>query len=162
MTPPIRGPANPPQEDPLDMRLAPRVGTDLPVEIYSSEFSGPLPGRTRDLSVGGACIATASPFSAKCVHRINLMLPNRNLTRRAEGRWQRESPADDLVLTGVGFDDPGPDELDALWWVVTSSGQQLARFLHERSSLQELGLEEAMGLAQCTRYKDIPIGPPSS
>ena len=42
-----------PPIDPLEVRSNPRVGTDLPVELYASDFSGALLGRTRDLSIGG-------------------------------------------------------------------------------------------------------------
>ena len=51
--------------DPLEVRNNPRVGADLAVELYATDFGGALLGRTRDLSIGGACIATPSPFNVK-------------------------------------------------------------------------------------------------
>jgi len=153
------GPAmNGPPIDPLEVRSNPRVGTDLPVELYATDFSGALLGRTRDLSIGGACIATQSPFSIKSVQRIVLGLPSQNLTLDAVGCWQREDPAEKLILTGVQFENPDTDVLELVWDQVLDSGKRLARFLYERTALHELGLEEAMGLAQVTRFRQMSIG----
>lgn len=144
--------------DPLELRSNPRVGTDLPVELYASDFGGALLGRTRDLSIGGACIATASPFSVKGLDRVVLHLPSRSVTLRAAGCWQREDPADEVVLSGIRFDEPTPEAMDEVWDHVLDSGKRLARFLYEHTALHELGLEEAMGLAQVTRYRSARPG----
>ncbi len=144
--------------DPLEVRSNPRVGTDLPVELYASDFGGALLGRTRDLSIGGACIATQSPFSIKGLQRIVLGLPSQNLTLDVFGCWQREDPVEDLVLTGVQFDNPHSEQLELVWDQVLESGKRLARFLYERTALHELGLEEAMGLAQVTRFRTMRAG----
>ena len=144
--------------DPLEIRSNPRVGADLPVEFYSGEFSGALLGRTRDISIGGACIATQSPFSFKSLRRIVLRLPTQNLTLDAAGCWQREDPIEKLVLTGILFENPTPENLDVIWNLVLDAGKKLARFLYERTALRELGLEEAMGLAQVTRIRTLQAG----
>ncbi len=144
--------------DPLEIRSNPRVGTDLPVEFFSGEFAGALLGRTRDISIGGACIATQSPFSFKSLRRIVLRLPNQNLTLDAAGCWQREDPVENLVLTGVLFENPTPENLEVIWNLVLDAGKKLARFLYERTALRELGLEEAMGLAQVTRIRTMQPG----
>jgi hypothetical protein len=144
--------------DPLEIRSNPRVGADLPVEIYSGDFGGALLGRTRDLSIGGACIATQSPFSFKSLRRVVLRLPGQNLTVDAGGCWQREDPVENLVLTGIAFDDPAPEQLEMIWNQVLDAGKKLARFLYERTALRELGLEEAMGLAQVTRLRSMQAG----
>ncbi len=140
------------------MRCDPRVGTDIPVEIHSHEFAGPLAARTRDLSVSGACIATASPFDFKSVRQITLLLPTTSVRVAVEGCWQREEPSGELVLTGLQFEDPSAQELDVLWDLVLDSGKQLARFFYEHSALGELGLEDALGLAQVTRYREVHAG----
>ncbi len=144
--------------DPLEVRSNPRVGTDVPVEIYASDFGGSLLGRTRDLSIGGACIATQSPFSFKGVQRVVLSLPTQNLAINAVGQWQRADPLDSVVLTGISFDNPREDQLDLVWDLVLDSGKRLARFLFERTAFHELGLEEAMGLAQVTRFRTLCAG----
>lgn len=154
MSPSFRGNRT---EDPLDARSTPRVGADFAVEIFSSEFSGSLPGRTRDLSIGGSCIATASPFNIKSVDRIAISLPgSETLLLRATGCWQREEPSAELMLTGVAFDHPSEAELDTIWNFVLDSGKYLARFLSEKSEIHELGLDDAVALSQMTRYRDIP------
>lgn len=146
-------------EDPLEARGTPRVGADFPVEIRSHEFSGGLPGRTRDLSIGGSCIATAAPFNIKSVHQVVLQLPGHDpLVLRANGCWQREEPSVELMLTGFSFENPSEAALDTLWEYVLESGKYLARFLYEHSEIHDLGLDEAMSLAQMTRYRDIPCG----
>jgi CRP-like cAMP-binding protein len=144
--------------DPLEIRSNPRVGTDLPVELFTGDFSGALLGRTRDLSIGGACIATQSPFSFKSLQRITLSLPSQNLTLDAFGCWQREDPLENIILTGISFDNPHTDQLELVWDQVLDSGKKLARFLYERTALHELGLEEAMGLAQVTRVRTFQPG----
>ncbi len=144
--------------DPLDIRSNPRVGTDLAVEIYTGEFGGALLGRSRDLSIGGACLATQSPFSFKSLQRVVLSLPTKNVTMDAVGCWQREDPLENVILTGISFDNPQPESLELVWDQVLDSGKKLARFLYERTALHELGLEEAMGLAQVTRFRTFSSG----
>ncbi len=144
--------------DPLEIRSNPRVGSDLPVEIYAGDFGGGLLGRTRDLSIGGACIATQSPFSFKSLQRVVLRLPSQSLTLDAVGCWQREDPVENLVLTGIAFERPTPENLDVVWNQVLDAGKKLARFLYERTALRELGPEEAMGLAQVTRMRSMQPG----
>lgn len=144
--------------DPLEIRSNPRVGSDLPVEIYATDFGGALLGRTRDLSIGGACIATQSPFNFKGLQRIVIGLPSTRLTLNAFGCWQRDDPGESTILTGVQFENPTSDQLELVWDQVLDSGKKLARFLYERTSLHELGLEEAMGLAQVTRFRSMSVG----
>lgn len=150
--------ANGPPVDPLEVRSDPRVGTDIPVEVYATDFSGALLGETRDLSIGGACIATQSPFNIKSVQRVVLGLPARKLMVNAIGCWQREDPSEGLILTGIQFENPDADQLEVVWDQVFDSGKRLARFLYERTALHELGLEEAMGLAQVTRFRAVSAG----
>lgn len=144
--------------DPLEMRSNPRVGTDLPVELYTGDFAGALLGRSRDLGIGGACIATQSPFSLKSLQRIVIGLPSQNLTLDAIGCWQREDPEENIVLTGISFDNPHAEQLELVWDQVLDAGKKLARFLYKRTALHELGLEEAMGLAQVTRFRTFAPG----
>ncbi len=144
--------------DPFELRSQSRVGTHFPVRVFSSDFVGALAGHTRDLSVDGTCISTASPFAVESVQRIELMLPGGPLTITAEGCWQREEPADDVLLTGLAFQNLSETAKSSIWKLVIEAGSELARFLHECPQLSELGLEEAMGLAQMTRYREIPAG----
>lgn len=144
--------------DPLEVRSNPRVGVDLPVELYATDFGGALLGRTRDLSIGGACIATPSPFAIKSLQRIVLDLPDRKLMVDAIGCWQREDPIERTVLTGIQFERPHEEQRDVVWDLVLDSGKRLARFLYEHTALRELGLEEAMGLAQVTRFRTLSPG----
>ncbi len=144
--------------DPLDLRASPRVAADLAASLYSTDMAGPIPCRVRDLSVTGACIATASPFALKSVQRVVVSLPRGSLILEAQGTWQRDAQADDVILSGLKFCDPPKEALDQLWELVFSIGQKLARFLIERTQLHELGVEEGLGLAQTSRFRDIPAG----
>lgn len=156
MSPSFRGNRT---EDPLEARANPRVGADFPVELRSRAFGGPLPGRTRDLSIGGTCIATASPFDIKSVDQVVIMTPeDAPLVLPCSGCWQREEPSAELMLTGLSFDDPDDRQLDRIWDIVLDGGKYLARFLCEKTEVHELGLDEAMSLSQMTRYKDVPCG----
>lgn len=151
--PPTPGPLTP-----HEVRADPRVGVDLPVEVHSADLPAPLLGRSRDLSVGGVCVATPSPFACKSVRRVVLRLPDRSLALEAEGRWQREVAGDDIVLTGLSFVDPDDSVVEYLWDVVLDRGKELARFLYARTDVSNLGLEEAMGIAQATRVQHVPAG----
>ncbi len=144
--------------DPFELRSDPRVGTDIPVRIDARGPGGGLVARTRDLSVGGCCIATATPFDFKRVAELTLTLPGGAVSLPVEGRWQQEEPSGNLVLTGLQFGEVMPEALDRIWDLVLASGQRLARFLYEHSAIRELGLEEAMGLAQVTRLRSVPFG----
>lgn len=153
-----RGPSAPATGDARDLRTGPRVGIDFPLDLYTTDFSGPLPARTRDLGVGGLCLATASPFAVKGAQRVVLKLPGAALELPVEGVWQREARAERLVLSGLAFVDLPDAAVDRLWDVVLECGKSLARFLYARSSLRDFGVEEAMGLAQISRIRDLPAG----
>lgn len=136
----------------------PRIGTDLPARLYSSDFRGPLAARTRDLSVGGACLATDSPIAPKSIHRIEIQLQDGWLGVDAQGRWQSVLPGDDVVMTGIEFVDPADETVDRLWDAVLEGGKRLARFLYVGSDLRPLGVDGAMGLSQITRVRKLPAG----
>jgi CRP-like cAMP-binding protein len=142
----------------VEARATPRVSADFPLRIWSRDLSGPLDARTRDLSVGGVCVATKSPFSFKSVRRIGLQLGDESLELEAEGRWQSESHSDDAVLTGVSFVRPEPRHVQRLWDVVHDAGKQLARFIYDGSELCDLGADDADSLAQVTRARQISAG----
>ncbi|MEZ4216813.1 MAG: cyclic nucleotide-binding domain-containing protein [Myxococcota bacterium] len=158
MAPTPRGRAPDDFADPLELRADPRIASDTPARVFTSDFRGSLPAQLRDLSVHGACIATASPFAFKSIERVELALPSGPLAVRASGRWQRDEEADDVVLTGVAFDGIEPETYDRLWEAVVHGGHVLARFLLECCDLPELALEDAIGLAQVTRRRSVPVG----
>ena len=144
--------------DPLEARVDPRTGADFAVRVYTTEIRGALEARSRDLSVGGACIATATPFAYKSVQRVRLELPEGPLELRAEGRWQSALPHDDMVMTGLAFLDPPDEAVDRLWDTVLEAGKHFARFIHTRSEIRSVGLEGAMALAQVSRFRQVPAG----
>lgn len=154
----MQKPANRSPRGGIEVRQNPRVGTDFPVDVHAGGLSGRLPGRARDLGIGGMCVATASPFEFKSIHRVTLNLPQRRLEVDAEGRWQRSTPGDQVVLTGIAFVSPPEALVETLWDQVLEGAKQLGRFLHARSDLSALDIEEAMGLAQVTRYRDVSRG----
>ncbi len=128
-------------QDPLELRATPRVAVDVPVDLYTTDIHGALPGRARDISIEGACVATASPFTIKSVQKVVFSLEAGSLTLDAIGAWQRDIEADDIVITGLKFKTPAKEELDRLWSLVFASGRTLARFLYENTQLHELGIE---------------------
>lgn len=146
------------QGDPFELRGEPRVGSAHPVRLYATAFSGPLTGRTRDISVTGCCVATPSVFDAKSIQRVRIDLPRGTLELDAEGRWQRSLPHDDVVMTGVLFLDPPDEAVEQLWDVVLDAGKELARFLYRHSDLRGVGVDGAMGLSQVTRFREVKAG----
>lgn len=144
--------------DPFELRGDPRIGADYSAALYTGDFSGSLEARTRDLSVGGCCVVTASPFAFKSVRRLRLMLPDGPLEIEAEGRWQQTLDGDDVVMTGLSFYQPGDEVIDRLWDVVLDGGKKLARFLYSGSQLRTIGVDGALGLAQISRMRDLAPG----
>jgi len=146
--------------DPLrhDARGAGRVGSDLPVELHVAELPGPLAARSRDIGLGGICVATASAFALQSVKRVVIGLPSGPLSLEAEGRWQFDASGDDGVLSGFAFPSLSQDAIESLSNLVLESGRALARFLYAQSDLRDLGLEEVLGLAQITRFRDVSAG----
>lgn len=142
----------------IEGRSDPRVGLDVPVDIYASSFQGALPGRTRDIGLGGLCVATPSIFAAKSIQRVVLKLPDGRLELHAEGVWQADAREERAVLTGVAFLRPDEDARARLWDLIVDRAKEVARFLHARSDLASLGIEEAMGISQISRQRYASAG----
>ncbi len=144
---------------PIDRLSDPRVAVDHPMLIYTTDHRRPLRSRARDLSVGGVCAATASPFAFTSVERVVLKLPSGRLSLQAEGLWQQHVPGDDRPFTGISFTNLDSKSLYTLSHTLFESGQKLGSFLFERTGLWELGLADCVQVAQNnTRYRDIPAG----
>jgi CRP-like cAMP-binding protein len=141
-----------------DARGGGRVGSDLPVELHVAELPGPLAARSRDIGVGGICVATPSAFALKSVKRVVIGLPSGPLSLEAEGCWQFDASGDDMVLSGLAFPSLSPEAIETLSNLVLESGRTLARFLYAQSDLRSFGLEEVLGLAQITRFRDVNAG----
>ncbi len=142
----------------LEARTDPRVGVDFPIQIFSGDFSDPLPASARDLSVGGVCLATTSMFSFKSISRVRLDLADGAMELNAEGRWQSESSSDDSILTGLNFMDLDKDDVSQLWDVVNDASKELGLFLFDRSDLSDLPADDATNLADCSRYRLVSAG----
>ena len=142
----------------MESRSIPRVGIDLAAEIGASDFAQPLPSRTRDIGIGGACLATSSPFSYRGVRRVTLHLSDGVISIPARGMWQRVEHAENVVLTGVEFIDPDERSIDRLWDLVMDCGKTLARFLHGDTDLKNLSPDEAVGISHASRWRAVPTG----
>ncbi|HVP30741.1 MAG TPA: cyclic nucleotide-binding domain-containing protein [Myxococcota bacterium] len=142
----------------FELRSTPRAAADHPLELHIGGISGALAGRTRDIGISGVCAATSSPFALSGVHRVTIDLPGGRVSLPAEGRWQRESRRDSVVLTGLRFVDIEPKTLDLLWDLVMDSGKRLARFMYSYEEHHGLGVEEALGISQISRYRDVHRG----
>ncbi len=142
----------------LGDRSAPRVGADLQVSLFSSDFRGPLQGVTRDIGIGGVCVATASPVAPKSILRVQVQLPVQRVELETEGCWQSTPSGLDCVLTGLSFLNPTESAVDLLWDYVVDVGKQLAKFLFRGSELHHIGLDGAMGLSQMSRLCILEAG----
>jgi len=143
----------------MEARSEPRVAVNLPARLWSRDFDGSLSGQARDLSVGGVCVATDSVFAFKSVRRVALALPGGVLELPAEGRWQGEG-GDRTLLTGVAFAKPSPEAVGRLWEVVHASGRELGLFLYGHAALGSLSPDDAMSLAQVSRFRLVEAGRP--
>jgi hypothetical protein len=150
--------ARQPYDHMMQARVDPRVGADFPVDIVSADLAGPLAACSRDLGIGGACLATSSPFSYRALRRVVLHLPGGRLELEAEGRWQREEVSEKAILTGVEFQKPPEAAVSRLWDVVLDGGKALARFLYGDSDLSHFTVDEAVGLAHASRWRNVRAG----
>lgn len=138
----------------LEARSDTRVAVDLPLRIFSGDFSGALRGTARDLSVGGICVATTSRICVKSIRRVQLDLASGPMDLAAEGRWQSET-SDDCALTGVRFLDPNKNDTLRLFGIVHDASREVGQFLFDRSDLAELCADQVTSLADCSRYRHI-------
>lgn len=132
-----------------------RVALDLRVHLQSSETAGPLEARTRDISLGGVCVATRYAFAFRSVQRVDLELPQGALALATDGRWQADSPSEESFLTGFAFVDPKSEAESALWRLVQHASESIASFLYESSELSVLGTDDVMGVAQVSRLRMV-------
>ena len=84
-----------------------------------------------------------------------------NITPTASPEAEIIAPVTDGVfyidqrVTFEGLDAEGEDRL---WQIVLDHGRDLAHFLHRHSDLRELGIEEAIGLSQASRRRELVAG----
>jgi CRP-like cAMP-binding protein len=134
------------------------VGVELRIDLESDQFSGALPALTRDLSIGGVCVATRSPVGLQSIRHIVLHLPSGPIRLEASGRWQSWHAATASALTGVAFKSVPAQAQDAIWDHVLDVSKDLARFLLRGSELRDIGIDGAMSLAQVSRLCAVRAG----
>jgi Cyclic nucleotide-binding domain/PilZ domain len=139
----------------LDARADPRVAAGLPVGIENIGEGGRLRARARDLSVGGACIATECRFGLDWIRAVNLQLGDGPLRLAVKACWQSPSGSEGEMLTGLAFSGLSDRLRTRLWDEVHRRTQEVARFLHDGSELGELGLDDALSLAGHTRLRSL-------
>jgi hypothetical protein len=144
----------------LEARISPRVAADLAVELYSREFSGPLRARTRDLSVTGVCVATRSIVSARSIEQIVLRYGEEALRLPVEGRWQSDSPTEGSVLVGLSFGRLDSAAAGAVWSLVQEMASKIAQFISQSPTFAEFSSDEALSVAQMSRFVRIQAGRP--
>lgn len=150
---------DPPSGDKLlGRRSLARVPMDLALRIHVAGLPGPLPARTRDLGVGGLCIATQSRFSLGDLRKVSLLHPTAKLDLVAEGRWQAEVPGRDAFLSGIRFPEVDARTLDRLWDLVHDQTKHLSRWLSQESDLKALALGDLIGLIHVMRLRDMGSG----
>lgn len=147
-----------PGPDPLQLRATPRVAMDAAVEIHARGHAGALSAQLHDLSIGGACIATSVRIDPATIDHLVISFTQGVLQLPARGCWQRDDPSDQRVYTGVTFEGLDAEGEDRLWQIVLDHGRDLAHFLHRHSDLRELGIEEAIGLSQASRRRELVSG----
>lgn len=148
----------PPGAAVLGRRALPRIGISLPVRLHLAGLSGPLGARTRDLGVGGVCVATPSRFAVRDLRNVAIGLPKGACELPAEGRWQIEVSGEDAFLTGIRFLEIPGEILDQLWDVVHERAKRLTHWLSQQPELAALSLSDALDLAHLTRLRDVGAG----
>jgi len=139
----------------LDARADPRVGVNFPVTIFGAGSNEFLKASARDLSVGGICIATDTPFALGTIQRLRLELSCGTVDVKAHGRWQTRPAGDTSILSGARFIAPTAPVISLLWDAVNAAGKEICFFMHGDSELQGLSLQDANDFGECSRYRMV-------
>jgi len=142
----------------LGRRALPRVGMCFPVRLHLAGLPCPLDARTRDLGVGGACVATPSRFALADLRRVTLMPPTGVIELLAEGRWQAEVSGEDAFLSGLRFLEVPGETRDQLWDLAHEQAKSLTRWLSQQPGFAELDLSDTLDVVHVTRLRDVRAG----
>jgi hypothetical protein len=142
-----------------DQRHDARVAVTVDAQIFATSFEGSLRATTRDLSLGGACLATKSPIALNTLTHVSLRCGEQDVLEiPIRGCWQSVPLGDDSVLTGVCFGEVSQRARFHLWHLVFDAHRELAYFLHQRSALRDLSSEDASDVAHASRLRCAPTG----
>ncbi len=137
-------------------RLGPRVAAYIPIHIHLTHRADTLVARSRDVGIGGVCVATGEEFPILEVQSVSIEFPGRTLSSMARGCWQRRVEDEDAVLSGIQFLDCPLAVRGALAEVVQKRAHEIACFLEESESLSGLDLDDRLELAKFSRLRQVP------
>jgi hypothetical protein len=140
-----------------ERRLDARVAGDLSVSIHPQDLSDPIPGIARDLSMGGICVATRTPFACAGTLRIALHAPGPAICPEVRKLWQRYEPGEKAVLTGFAFERLSEDERNRISELVSASVQRIGEVLRS-CRLPKLGAADLMRIAEAVRFRAFRAG----
>jgi len=107
--------------------------------------------------MGGICIATRTPFPHGSAVRIVLHARSAPLAVAVKGLWQQYEPSEKLVLTGFEFAPRSKADRKRIADLVADSVQRIAEVLRH-TRLPELGLGDAMAVAEIVRFRSVRAG----
>ena len=139
-----------------ERRDDPRVAVALSATVSSSDFLHPLEVQVRDLSAGGACIATSAPLGTQGIHQLRIETTGKPLELPAEGLWLEKHQGAHYV--GMRFAPLPRSDERALMQIVSEASQSVVEFLVFESALQGIGRGEALALANTSRMRTIDTG----
>jgi hypothetical protein len=142
----------------LGRRSLARVPVEVALRLHVAGLAGPLPARTRDVGVGGLCVATPSCFPLKDLRRVAVLHANETVEVDAEGRWQAAFPGRDAFLSGVRFPNVGGRVRDYLWDVVHDQTKTLSTWLSQESEMRSLALPDLVELIHAMRMRQSMNG----
>ena len=142
----------------LESRIQHRIAVEFPVEIHMPDSRLVLTGRSRDLSMGGLCVATACQFVLSDVRSVTLHLPTGPIEVDAQGHWQRSDGIDVAVLSGLSFVAPSEAVSSAIWKTYHDSTQELGGFIYNELQGGEPTIDDAVGMAQICRLRIVERG----
>ncbi len=137
-------------------RLGPRVAAYIPIQVHLTNQAETLVARSRDVGIGGVCIATREDFPVLEVESVSIEFPGRTLSSMARGCWQRRVEDEDAVLSGIQFVDCSLEVRGALAEMVQKRAHEIACFLEESESLRGLDLDDRLELAKFSRLRQVP------
>lgn len=137
-------------------RLGPRVAAYIPIQIYLRNQRAPLLARSRDLGIGGVCVATSTGFPIREVDRVSIEFPRGALASPARGCWQRRIEDEEAISSGIEFLDCPLEVRSVLAEIMQRRAHEIACFLEESDAPPGLDLDDRIELAKFSRLRQIP------
>ena len=139
----------------VDRRAEPRVAITVPLTLQLDDGRS-IPGGSLDLGRGGVCAGTARGFPCESIAQVRIGLRGSTISAPARGAWQRSTPSEALVTTGIQFVELTKHDEARLGDALDDRVRTLTRFLIGSQALAPLDPPDARALTLRSRCRHFP------